>query len=298
MCLAISALLLGQPSFSNASLPVRGVTDPVIAIQAARSIVDMDYVLGEPPSPDREVMRFKERIGFAFTAAYTALFLALSILLLRSAGIGRILAPAAIVCSLAAAGFNVASNLAVLRILDLPLEETTPPMINAIRSAGFVSWTLAALALLFLSVYFFRLPKLLPRATGALFAATALMQLYGLRDGQFLVLASVPAGLALLAIAIATLLPRRRSKATPALLLLLLAAPRLHAEIKEVRTYRTHEPRDRKVLFAMAVAPNGDVLSLVAKKDGRWRLTRIRNWLDKNPAGTRRSTCPASPLPG
>jgi hypothetical protein len=212
LCLAISALLLGPPSFSNASLPIRGITDPVIAIQAARGIVDLDYVLGEAPSPDREVMRLKERIGFAFIGAYSALLLTLALLLLRSGGPGRMLAPAAIVCTLAAAAFNLASNLAVLRILDVTLEETTSPMINAIRSAGFTSWALAALTLLLLSVYFFRSPRLLSRLTGVLFVLTALMQLLGLRDGQFLVLASVPAGLALLAIAATTLLTRAPRK--------------------------------------------------------------------------------------
>jgi hypothetical protein len=59
-------------------------------------------------------------------------------------------------------------------------------------------------------------------------------------------------------------------------------APSLRAEVKEVRN-RTHEPRDPKVVFVMAVVPGGDVLSFVAKKDGKWRLTRIQNWLDKNP---------------
>jgi hypothetical protein len=215
VCLAVSALLLGQPSFSNASLPVRGITDPVIAIQAARSVIDVDYVLGEAPSPDREAMRFKERIGFVFTGAYTALFLALCWLWLRSGGVGRMLAPAAAVCAVAAAAFNTASNRAVLRILDVPLAETTAAMIGAIRSAAFVSWSLAALTLLLLSVYFFRNPKLLWQSTGGLFVLSGLMQLYGLRDGEFLVLASVPAGLALVAIAGAMLLPRRRALSPP-----------------------------------------------------------------------------------
>src|SRR5580704_17312465 len=67
------------------------------------------------------------------------------------------------------------------------------------------------------------------------------------------------------------------------LLILTVGAASLQAEVKEVRRYRTHEPRDPKVLFAMAVTPNGDALSFVAKKDGKWRLTRVRNWLDKNP---------------
>jgi hypothetical protein len=211
LVLAVSALLLGQPSFSNASLPVRGITDPVIAIQAARNIVDIDYVVGQAPSPDREVMRFKLRIGFAFAGAYTALLLTLSLLLLQSGGVGRIIAPASIVCALSAAAFNIASNLAVLRILDVPLEETTPSMINSVRSAAFASWSLAALTLLLLSTHFFRSPKLLAKITGTLFVLAAGMQLYGLHDGQYLVLGSLPAGLALLAIA-ARLLPRKGAR--------------------------------------------------------------------------------------
>ena len=208
LCLAISALQLGQPSFSNASLPVRGITDPVIAIQAARSITDVDYILGDAPGPDREVMRFKERIGFAFIVAYSALFLTLAVLLSRSGGIGRIVAPAAMICTAATAGFNIAANLAVLRILDVPLFQTTGAMINSIRSAAFVSWALAALTLLLLSLYFFRSPRLWARIIGGLLVLTAVMQLIGLRDGEFLVLASVPAGLALVGIA-SRLLPRR-----------------------------------------------------------------------------------------
>src|SRR5580658_6321588 len=105
LCLVVAALLLGKPSFSNASLPVRGIDDPVIAIQAARSITDVDWVLGNAPSPDREVMRIKQRIGFAFIGAYTALLLTLALLLLRAGGIGRIAGPAALICVLGTAVF-------------------------------------------------------------------------------------------------------------------------------------------------------------------------------------------------
>ncbi len=210
LCLLVSALLLGKPSFSNASLPVRGIADPVISLQASRSVQDVDYVLGEAPSPDREVMRVKQYIGFAFVAAYAALLLTLSLLLLRSGGPGRMLAPAAMILTGATAGFNVMGNLAILRILDVHLYETTPAMINAIRSASFASWALAALTLGLLSIYFLRSPKLLPRLTGGLFVITALMQLYGLRDGPFLVYAGIPAGAALLSIAITTVPSRRR----------------------------------------------------------------------------------------
>jgi hypothetical protein len=282
LCLAIAALLVGKPSFSNASLPVRGIEDPVIAIQAARSIADVDWVLGNAPSPDREVMRIKQRIGFAFIGAYTALLLILAVLLLRSGGAGRIAGPAALICALATAGFNVAENLAVLRILDVPLYETTTPMIGAIRSASFAMWALAAVTLALLSALFLRSPRFIMRGVGALFLVTAAMQFYGLRDNRFLVWEGGPAALALLGIAIATLWRRPRA-AVHIAMLAMIGATSLHAEIKQVRSYRTHEPSDRNVRFAMAVTPDQDILSWVAKRDGKWRLTRVRNWLDKNP---------------
>jgi hypothetical protein len=209
LSLAVAALLVGKPSFSNASLPVRGIDDPGIAIQAARSIADVDWVLGNAPSPDREVMRIKEHLGFVFVGAYLALLLTLAFLLLRAGGIGRIAGPAATICALATAGFNVAENLAVLRILDVPLYETTAPMIGAIRSASFATWALAALTLGLLSTYFLRSPRLSMRCVGGLFLITAAMQLYGLRDNRFLVWEGGPAGLALVGVA-AMLAPKRR----------------------------------------------------------------------------------------
>jgi hypothetical protein len=208
LCLAVSALLVGKPSFSNASLPVRGIDDPVIAIQAARSITDVDWVLGNAPSPDREVMRIKQRMGLVFICAYTALLLTLALLLLRTGGFGRFAGPAAMICALATAAFNVTENLAVLRILDVPLYETTASMIGAIRSASFATWALAALTLALLSALFLRSPRFIIKCVGALFLVTAAMQLYGLRDNRFLVWEGGPAGLALVGVAAAMLLRR------------------------------------------------------------------------------------------
>jgi hypothetical protein len=281
LCLAIAALLVGKPSFSNASLPVRGIDDPVIAIQAARSLTDVDWVLGNAPSPDREVMRIKQRVGFAFIGAYTALFLTLALLLLRTGGFGRIAGPAATICAFATAGFNVAENLAVMRILDVPLYETTAPMIGAIRSASFATWALAALTLALLSALFLRSPRVIMRCVGGLFLVTAAMQLYGLRDNRFLVWEGGPAALTLVGVAIALLL--RRPRVVVHLALLMLGAGSIRAEVKQIRSYRTHESTERNVQSAMVVTPEQDVLSFIPKKSGPWRLTRVRNWLDKNP---------------
>lgn len=55
------------------------------------------------------------------------------------------------------------------------------------------------------------------------------------------------------------------------------------AEVKTVRGYRLRPPRDRRILFEMAVTPDQDVLSFIANAEGKWRLSRVRRWLDKDP---------------
>lgn len=55
------------------------------------------------------------------------------------------------------------------------------------------------------------------------------------------------------------------------------------AGVVHLRDYDAHEPKDRGVLFAMAIAPNSDVVSFVPKGDGKWRLTRIRGWAEPSP---------------
>jgi hypothetical protein len=65
--------------------------------------------------------------------------------------------------------------------------------------------------------------------------------------------------------------------------LLLLAQCVDGAELKQVWDYHLHQPRDRNVLFAMAVTPDQDVLSLLATANGTSKLSRIRHSLEANP---------------
>ena len=90
ICLAMMALLAGKPSFTNASRPPRGITDPAIALEVARSLGDVDLILGEAPSPDREVMRIKQYVDVGFIASITGLFMSLAWLLTRQGTWGRI----------------------------------------------------------------------------------------------------------------------------------------------------------------------------------------------------------------
>ena len=63
-------ILNGKPDFSNASRPARGIANPVVALQLARNVDEVDDVIGDAPSPDREAMRFKQYLDFGFIALY------------------------------------------------------------------------------------------------------------------------------------------------------------------------------------------------------------------------------------
>ena len=150
-------LLLGQPSFTNASKPRFG--DPMLALQFARDVQDVDWILGDAPSPDREVMRVKQYVDFGFIACYTGLFLALAALVIRKGGWRQVTGIAAGICGLAAGVFDVFENRAILNLLDVPLRATTPAMIQAIRGPSTAKWILAGVTVVLLAVSFVRIPK-------------------------------------------------------------------------------------------------------------------------------------------
>jgi hypothetical protein len=229
-------LLRGKPYFTNASHPPRGIPDSEVAIQVARGLGEIDDILGNAPSPDREAMRFKQYIDFAFIAAYTALFLTLAAMLLREGGWGRVAGTAAMVCAVATGVFNVLQDVAILSILDIPLDALPSAAINAIRSAAAAKWALAAVTEAFLSGLFLklrgqRLPggeimlirgtryyalpvkRWLSRATGALLLLSAAFIAYGFHDNRFFVYEGYPGAAALVGIAALLLPPSLRGRA-------------------------------------------------------------------------------------
>src|SRR5689334_7956649 len=131
MTLAAFALLLGRPSFTNASKPRFG--DPMLALQFARDVQDVDWILGDAPSPDREVMRVKQYVDFGFIDCYTALCAALGAAAARKGGWRRVAGILAGIGGVSAGIFDVLENRAILKLLDVPLRSTTPAMIDAIR---------------------------------------------------------------------------------------------------------------------------------------------------------------------
>jgi len=157
LTVATFALLLGRPSFTNASKPRFG--GPMLALQFARDVQDIDWILGDAPSPDREVMRVKQYADFAFIASYTGLALALAALAIRKGGWRRAAGIAAAICGVSAGVFDIFENRAILKLLDVPLRSTTPAMIQAIRGPSTAKWILAGVTVVLLAASFIRRPK-------------------------------------------------------------------------------------------------------------------------------------------
>jgi len=185
-CAATIALMLSNPSFTNAARPQHGIADPVLALQMAHDLRDVDAVLSDSPSPDREVMRIKQYEDFAFIAGYAVFYVLMSVLLWRRHPMLAILGA---VLGIAAAGLDVAENMAILRVVDTPLSHTTAAMIHAIRDRSFLKWACGFAALGVFSIYFLEDRRLLARLTGIQFAIVCPLGFFGLYENAALIAA-------------------------------------------------------------------------------------------------------------
>jgi hypothetical protein len=171
------AILSARPSFSNASRPVRGISNPILAMEMVRNVAEVDAVLSDAPSPDREAMRIKQYCDFGFICAYSALYVLMAVLLV---GQGRLAAISAAVLGIVAALCDVIENLGILRIVNVDLSHTTQAMIDAIRYPSLIKWALASLALGILGVLAMRTRRTGLRMIGGLYVLESLLGLYGL----------------------------------------------------------------------------------------------------------------------
>jgi hypothetical protein len=198
------ALLSIKPDFTNASRPPRGIANPVVAMEVARNVQEVDAILSDAPSPDREVMRIKQYIDFGFIASYAAFYIALARFF------GTRAAVVAAVLGVIAAVLDVIENIGILQILDVPLTATSQAMIDAIRYPSLAKWTLAFGAAALFGALFWNRGRWTMRVVGALNLAAAALGFYGLFDNAFLVWAGLPLFASVLVAAPVLLLPRRK----------------------------------------------------------------------------------------
>jgi hypothetical protein len=206
--LAMIAILLGRPSFSNGSRPLRGITSPVLAMEVARNVTEVDAILSDSPSADREAMRIKQYADFGFICAYAGLYLVMSLLLMPQ---GRAIAIFAAALGVLAAIFDVIENLGILRVVNTDLAHTTQAMIDAVRYPSLIKWALASLALGLLAILFLRLKCAGPRIVGALYLIAALLGLYGLYDNAVLQWTGIPTLAGFIGLAVLYFRPYRRN---------------------------------------------------------------------------------------
>ena len=136
-----------RPTAKNcsASAPQRWA-DPQIEVQTVTDAEDLRLTLGDAPSSDRETMRIKLRIDYAFIACYVTL--------LASLGLARkgIVGVAAAIAAIAAGVFDVLENLAIADVLDVKIAATTETMLAAIRQPATAKWSLVAVSVVLLLV--------------------------------------------------------------------------------------------------------------------------------------------------
>jgi hypothetical protein len=209
-CIAMLVLMFAPPHFTSASKPQRGIPDPVLALQMAHDLADVDAVLGQAPSADREVMRTKQYEDFGFIAGYAGLYLALSWLLARAYSrtrrVAYVLAIAAAISGVAAASLDVIENFAILRIVDVKLAATTQAMIDGIHYAAMYKWAGGFIALGLLSTYFLWDRRRTAKVVGAIDAAACILGLIALYDNALLVYAAGLIALGLVGAAVVFLL--------------------------------------------------------------------------------------------
>jgi hypothetical protein len=139
-CLVFLVVLAGRPSFTNASLPVRGVADPVVALQMAQNADEVEAIMGDAPSADREVMRVKQYVDFALIAGYLALALLIAAALVRARyhRLALVIGGVAVLAALA----DALEDLGTLRVVNLTLNQLTPVTLDALRLASITKWNL------------------------------------------------------------------------------------------------------------------------------------------------------------
>ena len=136
---------MGPPDFSTASAPQRW-PDPQIEVQTVTDAEDLRLTLGDAPSSDRETMRIKLRIDYAFIACYVTLLASLGLARKGVAGV------AAAIAAIAAGVFDVLENLAIADVLDVKIAATTETMMAAIRQPATAKWSLVAVSVALLLV--------------------------------------------------------------------------------------------------------------------------------------------------
>jgi hypothetical protein len=134
-------LMFARPYFTNAAKPQLPLPS-ILAIQFPRNVDDIDAILSDAPSPDREVLRIKLDIDYFLIPSYVGLLVTLA---LRHPKRHPAIAAAAALTAVAAGVFNVIQDRTLLQALNTPLTNTTQQIADSIRRSALAKWSLLAI---------------------------------------------------------------------------------------------------------------------------------------------------------
>lgn len=193
--LAVTGVLIAPPVFTNNVTIPRDLGTPILALELARNVDEVDAILGDKPSPDRITMQMKTWVDFAFIACYGSLFCALSWMLRRRR---KAIGAVALAFSAAAPVFDIVENVNILAVCGTRLSQLSQSTIDAMRYASYAKWFCAFAAMALLTLVYFAERRRLASVLGWLYAAMAATGLAGLAFQPGLInlaMLPVPAGL-------------------------------------------------------------------------------------------------------
>lgn len=202
-------MLVGARSFKcpppqeRPCLP-NGFRGHVAALEFARTVTDVNAIVGDMGNPNRDVMRRQLNRDYIFIALYLVLYLLLAVALSRAMSFAPLLTVITVVAAVCTAGFDVLENVRALKVLDLPLASLDGAHVAGILDASVIKWTFSFVTIALLSLAF-RHGDGLSKLLRALFLLTALAGLVGLISHPLIHLSFIPLLIGLLVLIISGL---------------------------------------------------------------------------------------------
>jgi len=137
---AVGLCMFLAADFRHDKLP-RDFKSPVMAMQMAPSMDEVEMIVGKVGHSDRSQMRSQQRLDFLFIVAHWSEFMLISALLWWHGLPGaKSLALIAGLCATLAAVLDVRENLAILQVLSAPAVQDNDAMVQTVRNAAIAKW--------------------------------------------------------------------------------------------------------------------------------------------------------------
>jgi hypothetical protein len=200
--MAVSPPIFGETRCAQSKLP------SILRLEFAQSSEDVAGLIGEPGDDRRCLVRVQILRDNIWVATYMALFVAVSLLLVRrNCPWAKYLGRLAMISGIAAGIFDWRENYYILEILRLASNAVSSQLFS-LREATLSKWTLIYVTMSIVAVAFFGLSRL-ASWIGFLYALTAAIGLIGIWDHRVIAVAQIFVPISLLLLAFAALVRPR-----------------------------------------------------------------------------------------